>query len=762
MRRVFSPAVLLATAVYVALTVALTWPLILHPGGRVPNDLGDPLLNTWLMAWNARVLPLSGKWWNAPQFFPIDGAMAFSEHLVGLAWITTPVIWLSGNPLLGYNAAFFLSFPLCALSAYFLTYSIARRHDCAFVAGLAFGFAPYRMAQFAHVQVLSAYWMPLSLAGLHRYFQGFPRDRGGRWLVLFAGAWLMQALACGNYLFYLSVLVGLWLLWFPAGRERWRALARVVLAWAAAVVLLAPVLHGYWTYQHAYGMRRWPDEIISFSADVASVLKASYNLRLWGWLDVIDRPESALFPGLTPILLIIAGLVVGWRRAAKERIGQLQIARVLVIAGLVFAAVAASPLYFGPWKIAIGGLRLLSVGAPHKPLSIALLLFAVAGALHPSVRTAWRRRSALTFYALAAVAMWLFSLGPAPTLMDRPIIYKAPYAWLMLLPGVDGVRVPARFWMLAVLCLSVAAGLAIRQLGARWPRLAAALPVLACVGLLSDSWPMPIVLEQPPEARPIQTRAIARLELPANPVHDATVLYRATAHHRPVFNGYSGYFAPHYWALQYLLNQHDGNVLTRLSAFGHLEVVIDHALDGDGAWRQFVGSHPQAERVYVEAGYTAYRILRGPQAGSLPKIEGDPLPIASISAAANAAMVGGMTDGDIVTRWHAGREQRPGDSMTVDLGQPRLVHGAETLIAGYVADFPRQLSIETSLDGQVWSPAWSGGTAMMALSAALEDPLNVPLPFPFEPRSARYLRFTQTGSEETYYWSVAELRVLGK
>ena len=142
--------------------------------------------------------------------------------------------------------------------------------------------------------------------------------------------------------------------------------------------------------------------------------------------------------------------------------------------------------------------------------------------LHPSVRTAWRRRSALTFYALAAVVMWLFSLGPAPTLMNRPLIYKAPYAWLMLLPGVDGVRVPARFWMLAVLCLSVAAGLAIRQLGARWPRLARALPrrwrASACCPTAGR---VPIALEQPPEARPIQTRAVARLELPINPVHDA-------------------------------------------------------------------------------------------------------------------------------------------------------------------------------------------------------------------------------------------------
>jgi hypothetical protein len=38
----------------------------------------------------------------------------------------------------------------------------------------------------------------------------------------------------------------------------------------------------------------------------------------------------------------------------------------------------------------------------------------------------------------------------------------------------------------------------------------------------------------------------------------------------------------------------------------------------------------------------------------------------------------------------------------------------------------------------------------------------VPLPFPFGGRPARYIRFTQTGSDPTYYWSIAELRIMGK
>src|SRR5258706_14477223 len=130
MRRLFSSPVLASAGVYVLLTVALTWPLVLHPRSLVPNDLGDPLLNTWILAWDARVVPLTTGWWNGPQFYPMPGTMAFSEHLLGLTVFTTPIILVSGDPLLAYNVVFFLSFVLSGLSAYFLAFTISRRHDC--------------------------------------------------------------------------------------------------------------------------------------------------------------------------------------------------------------------------------------------------------------------------------------------------------------------------------------------------------------------------------------------------------------------------------------------------------------------------------------------------------------------------------------------------------------------------------------------------------------------------------------------------------
>ena len=63
----------LAAGLYLLLTIALTWPLLLHPGSRVPNDLGDSLLNMFLLAWNAHEVPFTPQWWNLPQFFPIPG-----------------------------------------------------------------------------------------------------------------------------------------------------------------------------------------------------------------------------------------------------------------------------------------------------------------------------------------------------------------------------------------------------------------------------------------------------------------------------------------------------------------------------------------------------------------------------------------------------------------------------------------------------------------------------------------------------------------
>jgi len=75
------------------LAIIATWPLAKHLGTVIPSDLGDPLLNAWILGWDAERLKhgLTGLW-DAPIFYPYLRTLAFSEHLLGIAIWTAPLV----------------------------------------------------------------------------------------------------------------------------------------------------------------------------------------------------------------------------------------------------------------------------------------------------------------------------------------------------------------------------------------------------------------------------------------------------------------------------------------------------------------------------------------------------------------------------------------------------------------------------------------------------------------------------------------------
>lgn len=182
--------VLWAFLSYCGLTLILTYPLVRHLGGVLPSDLGDPVLNTWILWWNTQAVPLTEAWWSPPVFFPVADTITFSENLLGLLPISAPVQWLTGNPILAYNVAFLLSFALSGLTAYLLCRDLTGRHDAAWIGGLVFAFAPYRFDHLSHLQLLSWYWLPVIPLALHRYV----RDGQTRWLGWFGLAYVLQGL----------------------------------------------------------------------------------------------------------------------------------------------------------------------------------------------------------------------------------------------------------------------------------------------------------------------------------------------------------------------------------------------------------------------------------------------------------------------------------------------------------------------------------------------------------------------------------------
>ena len=743
---------------YLLLAAIYTWPLLRDRATRIASDPGDPILNASVLWWNATVAPFSDRWWTPPIFYPNDRVSALTENLAGESVIASPVFWITRDPIVAYNLAVFLAWPLSAFAAYLLVRAITRREDAAIVAGVAFGFAPYRVAQLSHVQVLSSYWLPVALLGLHKYLA----DRRARWLVVFGAAWLLQALSNLYFAFFGSVIVALWMLYFGSRREVWRALPAIAATWIAASLPLVPVLLKYRAILDHYGLSRSFGEILAFSAQPWSWTQVSDLTALWPHVLGDTSTELDLFPGLTSTLLVIAAAIVWWRGrgtadgAVPDR--RALVRRALVALTMLLTAAACITMVTGSWRVDIGPLR-VSMGDGSRALAAAIVLGLAAAACTHRGQRLLARRPAIVFYALATIVVMLLACGPVLAYHSTVLLDPTPYRWLMRTPGFSGLRVPARFWMMGVMCLGVAAGLAFARLvppSARWRSLACA---VAVCGVLADSWVRAMPMGDVPPSWPVvepANRDAAVIELPLGPDFDAAATFRSFVHRRRTVNGVSGYDPPAYTILQQGLNARDPAMLAALASLGPLDAVVDRAHDPDGAIARYVTSIAGAKPVATDGVRTAYELPR------LPAVEppGEYWPIQRATASDGAPFARLAIDGDVGTQWQIGPQQ-PGQWIAVDLGVERAVGGIEQAISRDLLGYPRELAVDVSLDGETWREVWRGPTTAPAFLAAVERPREIPLRVRFDPQAARFVRLRQLGTFEGG-WTVAELRVFAR
>lgn len=584
---------------YFALAVALTWPLVLGIGSDVPGDLGDSLLNMWILGWGAEHVPklLIGsiswsQFWNANIFHPDPNALALSEHLFGQTLQILPIYWLTGNIILCYNLLFISTFALSAFGTYLLVRDLTGDRRAAFIAGLIYGFLPYRTASVPHLQVMSSQWMPFALYGLNRFVTTGSR----RALLGGTGALVMQNWSCGYYLLYFAPFVPLFALHRMSTLgtvHTKRTWGYLIAAGAATLVLALPFLLPYQEVQRQFGIERSFHEVVLFSANVWSYITASENLTLWGkTLRFYPHGEGETFLGFVPWLLAsvaIAGLVRSafekeptgaaadsHMESAFRRMGTW----VLLLAVVTQLIAVLSVVLFGGFDLRLLGFT-ISARTPHRLLvqfGVALALLLI---ISPRARVEGARfmRSPIAFALIATLlAMWL-SLGPIPKAGDARVSGFGLYGLLYdFVPGFNGVRVPARYAMIAGLFLAILGGFgAARIFGAttiapehanessvRRRTLFAALALLVLIE--GTAIPMEINRtwnqnEAMPPARvvpyasapPVYARVKA---LPAGtaitefPFGDAAweirYVYYAAAHWKPITNGYSGAFPPRY------------------------------------------------------------------------------------------------------------------------------------------------------------------------------------------------------------------------
>jgi hypothetical protein len=309
---------LLAGAGAVLLAVVMHWPLPLHLGDTIPADLGDPLPQSWQVAWGGHALTEQPfEFFQSNQFWPEPDSLAFGDALIGYA----PAGLIGEGPhaaVVRYDLLFLFAYALCFFGGYWLGRELGLGPAGAVVAGVAFAYAPFRLEQDGHMQVISSGGIPLTLAlGVRAIRLQRP------WLLIAAAlvaAWQVSiGFAIGlpfTYLLALLVAFGA-VVWWRRGRP---AIDRRMLIAGAAGAAIFAVLVGlislpYFRVADAHPeATRPPSTVEEFSGPLSVFLLSSEESFLWGpvtqgLFDDLNNPvEKTLFPGLLILVLAIVGL----------------------------------------------------------------------------------------------------------------------------------------------------------------------------------------------------------------------------------------------------------------------------------------------------------------------------------------------------------------------------------------------------------------------------------------------------------------------
>jgi hypothetical protein len=705
------------------LAVVATWPLATHLGTAIPSDLGDPLLIAWVLGWDAdRLKHAFHGLWDAPILFPYVKTLAFSEHFLGIAVWTAPLVWLrGGSPLVAYNVALMLSIVLAGSGAYLLGRELTGRRDAALVSGVAFAFCQARLPHTAHLQMLMIGWTPLMLWALHRYFAGASRSM----LAAFAFFWIEQT-ASNLYTLFLVVppvaavvSYGLW----HAGERRWRRLGELAITGALMLATFAPVALVYRDVRERYGLRRSQQDVDNYSADLSAYGHGSAEIVphvaiapvLFRQSAKPAGPEGELFPGLTILVLSAGGLALVVLRRRRFPPGVAYVASGMVA---LLLSLGAAPAAWGK-SLPVGALyRFLYAYAPgfdglRVPSRFSTMVYLTLAVLAGGAVLWLPKNRAATRAGVAAAIVLMLLEGlprsmPMPSMVDLERTNRAAYRW-------------------------------IRD---------------------RDQGPM--------------------LELPIGDVDTSLVAFRyqylSLTHHQRIMNGRSGYYS----AMQNFFGgpaspllefERFGDGVRALRDLGIRTVTVHPGFFDDPAVAVSVIAALRAEssQVIEEARFEAMYVFilapssgreREPLARLLPELALRPVSSSSMRVTANqdGERVSRMFDGDLDTRWFSDGHQSGQEVVQIAFDGPRDIARLRFRTSERsTGDYARDLQVESvGADGQI-RPLFRGNTVRQLVDGIARDPLNAPIDIWLPTNTSAAIILRQLGVTHTWQWSIDEM-----
>ena len=317
-----SRATWLAALLFASLTVALAYPLTLHPIAlRFPTG-PDGDLGWYLLGWDSHAF-LHRPWaiFDANIYYPQRLTLAYGENIIGLAFFAAPIVWLTGHLLLAANFVSMLSATLCGLAVYLLARRLGSSVGAAIIAGMIFQCAPPQFFRIGQMPLASIQWIPLALVALHGYVErGQKRD-----LRLACACVSMQALSSGHGAVFMGVVLLTFIVYRLVLGEPVRLFRRIQDLGLTGVLLLAPAFFVFLPYravQHDVGIKRglgtWDPNYRAFLASPSHLHR--FLLSLVTTTDFNATANAFLFPGYLALALGLAAIV--WRDRAEPAGGR--------------------------------------------------------------------------------------------------------------------------------------------------------------------------------------------------------------------------------------------------------------------------------------------------------------------------------------------------------------------------------------------------------------------------------------------------------
>jgi len=160
-------AVAAALAGYLGVLLVVAWPVVSGLTSRM-QGLGDGGGMIWGFWWMRHALE-TGQWpfTTTMMLAPVGTPLAFHTWMPLVALVSVPVQWAVG-PTVAHNLALLAAPVAAALACRALARALGQPPAGAFVAGLAFGFAPALVDRLAmeHLNVGMTFWLPLTALAL--------------------------------------------------------------------------------------------------------------------------------------------------------------------------------------------------------------------------------------------------------------------------------------------------------------------------------------------------------------------------------------------------------------------------------------------------------------------------------------------------------------------------------------------------------------------------------------------------------------------